>query len=330
MRTTVLVLISAALIIGCLLWTSENVFCRESSREDLLSIVQAGVDEAHSAVKSGKGDITVRLSRKKNTGGDLEIEKKYSIAFSGRKFRLSAQDRYVKNDPPDGYVPAGPRHRLVAPGEVRVTELAYDSETVTRLIPNEKLATIGDANSPVGTSELSKYEMYVGILGLGGRTAVLNAQYPSLTSRIGPQVVGREYINGDECIIVERVDTLTLQNGEERKITLREWVNPGKGFTTPRIRVWWNDANSQMVLQTAIDAELREYGNGLWGASKLTQTEYRIDPKTGQSYVSSQMVTTYDPDFQLNVPVQDADLTMSLPTGTRVYNEVLNTEYVVP
>ena len=71
-------------------------------------------------------------------------------------------------------------------------------------------------------------------------------------------------------------------------------------------------------------AEPRLYGDSLWGPGRFTEKQYDAKGK-----VVVTIYTEYDPDFKLNVPVSEKDLSLQLPSGTLVHNHVQDADYTV-
>jgi len=63
----------------------------------------------------------------------------------------------------------------------------------------------------------------------------------------------------------------------------------------------------------------------VWGPAQFTLTDYGADG------LANKMTTlTYGADFQINVPISEDELTLKLPSGVSVYDEVLDATYTVP
>ena len=71
-------------------------------------------------------------------------------------------------------------------------------------------------------------------------------------------------------------------------------------------------------------------GDGLWRISSWRQDQYTMSPSTGEPYLSARSTVTYSDDYQLNAPVTEEMLTIDLPSGTRVHDEVIDAYYTVP
>jgi len=83
------------------------------------------------------------------------------------------------------------------------------------------------------------------------------------------------------------------------------------------------------VVSVEIEAEARQYASGLWGVSRMWARQYRLDQLDTRELKMEVVVTVAD-DYQLNAPVTEEMLTIHLPSGTSVNNELIDVQYTVP
>jgi hypothetical protein len=322
------VLLGAVLAIAVLLDRGgvQPVFGEEA--EDLLAAVQLGCETAASRVSTSSGQVTVHKWYWRSNGELIETDSVYTVASTEERFKAVADVTYVTNE---ATVPESqPGQQPVAPGTVLKEELAYDGERIVSYKPAEQRATMAGLDSRAG-GDLTMMKVTVMSPGHGVPTSLVTAPYlPPRYTRTGPHVVGREVVNGDECIVVEFVDTRTDADGAEVAYDSRLWINPQRGFTTfksessARGGVFGEEA-----LLADMEMETREYADDLWGISRVQQEQYALDD-SGRRYLQLRTITTFAADYALNAPVTDDMLTVTLPSGTKVYNELLDASYVVP
>ena len=296
--------------------------------EEVLAALREGCANAVSAIRSGSGQATVYSWSKGGDGGILETEAKDDLKFRGDRFLLRENVKYLRSDPPPG-VPAQP------PLTMRTSASSYDLEKVTILDQFDSLeaqARICDPTRSRGKNSINLYKTSVAIVGYGVAHLVPRPEdLPSFIELASVKVAGRETINGDECIMVDVVTTMHLPKLVELvkgtiTQTVRRWVNPQKGYTIVKVQVWLEGSvYSAKTLVTEINTTVRQYETGVWGPEKVTYQQYDL-----KGEVTRKMVTTYDSAFKLNVPISDGDLTLTLPSGTKVHNELIDAEYTVP
>ena len=321
-----LLMVVAAVIVLSSLFLLHNVSSFAAESPDELSVLLEGCRQAAQAAQSGKGQVTVYHHAALEDGGVLEANATDTVAFSGLRFKLINEVKMLKNLPA---TPPSSRSVLVAPGSVRTEQFAYDGEKATAYSPAEGRATIGDANSDVGTLAAARYAEVKPTYAMFDLTS-FSPVPPGLT-REAPQIVGREAVGGDECTIVEVYDHGVIEGSRSVEIWQRFWVNTAKGCAVSRIRAWVRGGSyTEKTLRTEVDSDLRQYAEGVWGPAKVTASMYGINQTTREYYKETAMVITYAEGFQINVPVTDSELTLTLPSGTKVTNELLQETYTVP
>jgi len=297
--------------------------------EGILAALQEGCANAVSAIRSGSGQATVYFWSKGADGRILETEAKDDLKFKGDQFLLRENVKYLRDDLVSGKGPSEPPSPTM-----RTAATSYDLEEVTILDQFDSLeaqARICDPTGSRGKNSINLYKSHVAIVGHGvaylvPRPGVL----PSFVELASVKVAGRETINGDECIMVDVVTTVHLPKPGEGTITVtdtaRKWVNPQKGYTIVRTQVWSEGSvYGAKTLVTEINTTVRQYETGVWGPEEVTYQQYDL-----KGEITQKMVTTYDSAFKLNVPISDGDLTLTLPSGTEVHNELIDAEYTVP
>ena len=303
-----------------------------TKHSDLLQYIINGTHEAATAIKSGKGRITVREWTRENSKASREFETIYDVTFSGDKYKLTIDSTVLRNDPIPG-VSGFP----VPPGYKTLRMVAIDGRRITNMIRTRRntfTAAIGYGNiTPMpeggyvkgGYSRMVPYNYDISLSGrqLPGNGIIDLSKLHFNTSSFKEsitRIIGREVVNGSECVIVE-----ILAPGASAKIDnmyLQAWIDPAKGFTIPRFRRYaeGGPSHAKRFLCEEVHAEIRELAPGVWGTSKVTQTYYRLDYKK-RPYKSGTKTIIYDQNFQANIEVSPDDLKLEIPDGTKVYDD---------
>ena len=255
--------------------------------------------EAESTITSGKGDMLTDVgfaagpaNRFRHTKADAVV------AFRGNKFA-----RLVRND----------EH-----GWRRAT--SYDGASLRDTTYWWKKAKIWDSTTvPTGTIQAQSVK---DLFDIAGQT------YPNLTRKpfsakaIEGRIVGRERINGNECVIVERY-AFPERGGFPYVDTLRLWIDPARGYVVPRWELWSEGGIYQArTLLLRVQADLRLHGT-IWAPVSYSREKYALDTKTKHKYLKSRVLVKYAPDFALNVPVTESDLDLpQLHAKTPMLNTV--------
>ena len=299
--------------------------------QEALPTLLDGCRNAVASVHSGQGKVAYYRWFQSPAGDIIETETAYQVTFSGDKFRLSVDEKYLKNLPT---APPPSEFMLFAPGTVRSRQVAYDGTKVTRYEPAKNAATIADIGSSAGRWGLQDYQGRVAFLGNG----LLEPDKwfwmgPPRFTRTAPKIVGRETVNGDDCYVLEVVFARATDPASHPVLTYWYWVDPNKGFTVVRRQSWVEGGPlyEQKALFSEQEVELRQYADGVWGPARVTHTEYsQIADSSGQHLKNFTSIATYDPDFLVNVAVDDAALRLALPSGTEVTDDSLQETYVAP
>ena len=333
-RTYVLAVV---LLLGCLfgggIWLTNShkpamaigTASAAENDEDVLAALSEGCANAVSSIRSGSGHAKTYFWTRRGDGGVLETEAENDLKFEGDRFLLREKVKYLTVDPVPGKEASEP-----PPPTMRNTTSSYDLEKVTILEQYDTLparATICDPTRGRGRDQLNLYKVFAGILGHGvGHLVPRPEDLPPSVQVTSAKIVGRETINGDECIVVDVVMTVHLPDEDTVIQTNREWVNIDKGYAIVRVRSW-KEGNVYGVKTLVLESSttVRQYGDGVWGLDTYTLQEYNLEGEVRQN-----LVITYDPDFKLNVPVSDSELSLTLPSGTKVHDELIDAQYTVP
>ena len=321
-------LVALVALLLTITWAYPVGFVPESSQEALPTLLE-GCRNAVAAVQSGEGKAIYYHWLQTDAGGVRETETAYQVVFLGERFKLTAEEKFIKNLPAE---PPPTDAVLISPGSILTRQVAFDGEKVTRFTPQSNEATLGDKRTSFGRIGMQDFENRVSFIGDG----LLNPETwtklgPPAYTRSMPRIVGRENIAGDDCVVLELTLTRQADPGQGIVHTFWFWVNPAKGFTVPRMRNWIKGGTyPEKTLLSETEVAVRQYADGLWGPAKETVTGYRLNSTSGEYFKAQYYVTTYDADFQINVPVSDSELTLTLPAGTTVTNELLQETYTVP
>lgn len=103
-------------------------------------------------------------------------------------------------------------------------------------------------------------------------------------------------------------------------------VDVEHGFTVPRSETEViSRATGKFVSRQEYVTQVRDYGNGMWGPVQFTMTEYDAD-----GLVKKSTTLIYGKDFQINAPTSRDELTLNIPSGAGVDDEVVDATYTIP
>lgn len=321
-----LVILLSIAVTMMLCWATES---SQPSPDVDVEIVKEGCRLAASSIGSEQGKMASLVTARTNDGGTQTVKTEYEISRRGQRFLLSSVSTVL-----DVRIPPGAESKLyVKPGEVIRKQLSFDGQMTTAAMPDMNVARVSAYDSSSGQAVLLEYEDEVGLPHYG-RVDIGNIDKHIRHGKdyigSGPKVIGREWINGSECIIVEMVWTNSSRPNAIITETWRFWIDPARGYTVPKIRKWKQGGiYSEKTLVAEIDTELRQYGD-IWAPCKVVHNSYRIDRETGQPYRRQSKTITYSADFLVNAPVTDAELKLTLPSGTKVYDEIHDAKYTIP
>ena len=300
----------------------QPVFGEEA--EDLLAAVQRGCEEAKSRVSSSAGTVTVHEWHWRSSGELLETKTQYTVASAGDTFRAVCETRYITNDwvSRESGLPFNP------PGTVQRVDMAYDGEKVTKYQPQRGRADMGGPDSH-WARELGGIRRSV--LSPGGGVFIPKSVARSeIHEPMDPRVIGREIVDGDECIVCEVAYTTKLSDGSTGTFYDYMWINPAKGFTLAKEESGARGGRfGDGMLLSHGELDLRKYGDNLWGLSEVRHEQYGLDD-AGERYLNIRQIITFGKDYRLNPPVTEDMLTVDLPSGTEVFDERIDAGYVVP
>ena len=290
--------------------------------KDLLAAVRLGCDAAASRVSTSAGQVRVHEWTWTPTGELAETETVYDVASAGEKFRASVTTTYLANE----RASAG----FNAPGTVHRWEIVCDGEKVTSYYPDDNRAEVSGLDSDAG-HQLRATKSRLMIPGHGVPDAQLEQiKLPPGYEWNERRLLGREVVDGEECIVYEASHTAPRADGTEVTYYHRHWVNPQRQFTVSKSEsgIRGGPYGEGFVLATG-EVETRQYADGLWGIREVRIEEHRLDD-SGNPYRMRYAVTTVADDYQLNGPVSEEMLTIQLPSGTKVYNTLIDAGYTVP
>ncbi|NIM06668.1 MAG: hypothetical protein GTO55_09470 [Armatimonadetes bacterium] len=327
--TCLMVTLAVTAVAAVLLWPLDRTsFAVDTLEvEDEISVVLEGCRNAAESVQSGKGQVTVYSRNFSEDGSVSESDATNTVAFSGNKFKTETTSKLLKNV---RWTPLPTGTALVAPGTVRTEKVAYDGEKAVWYLLDTNQAFRGDESTNAGRHAFSNY-MHVKVVNYVLMDIGNFGNIGPGVSREPPRIVGREVLNGSECIVVEVLDYGPTKSGGTSQNWFRFWVDPQKGFTVPQVQVWAQGGPYQeKTLLVDLEADVRQYTDSLWGPAKVTMSGYAMGRETGEYYKRYEIVTTYASDLQINVPISEEELTLTLPSGTKVTDELLEETYTVP
>jgi len=327
------VIVLSVSVLGCCIWLSAtdvpvldlSAANAAGDDEDLLTALSEGCANAASAIRSGRGHVRTYFWRKKGDDDVLETETESYLTFKGEQFLLREETKYLT-------VPVTPNRDPSEPPPPTVVNVtaSYDLERVTIVTQSDSLpthATITDSTRVSGIGQLNVYKTFIAVLGHGVDYLVPRPEdLPPVAEVTSAKIVGRETIEGDECIVVDVAVTVSVPGGDNAVSTVRKWVDLDKGYTIVRTRIWQErEVDAARTLISESSTTVRQYGDDVWGPDTFTWQQYDLEGD-----VTHRGTTAYGPDFQLNVPVSDNELALALPSGTKVYNELIDVQYTVP
>ncbi len=291
----------------------------------LLDAVRTGCEAAASAIHSGVGVITFRETEWHENGARRETEATCHLVQRGDSVRVLWERRSIADE--WGTPDLNTAESIAS--SVSTWCLGSDGEVVTYYEPDTKRAYVQDRSSTFA-SLLQSVLTITHAPGHAIPASVFDPQTWSGRNIIGPRVVGRETLDGQECIVCEATEERVRDKGTLTR-TYKYWINPNRGFSLVRFESHVRLAPSEeSVLITRADIETSPCPDGLWRISSWRQDQYTISPTTGEPYLNARSTVTYSDDYQLNAPVTDDMLTIALPSGTKVHNELIDAEYTVP
>lgn len=307
-----------------------NPVCSADSEAGLGKAALTAASDAVAAVRSGKGKIRATWHMVQADGRIVDIENDYDVVFCGNRFRFVGASTYSRNDP----LSVKKGQRTISAGEVVHIEAAYDGEQITLASSGDDDFLVTSTSSPAGRRAYQMYLLdmnvpWVGLCAVGRSPSEL----PSGWSVGEPQLVGRELVEGDECLVVQTLTRLPATPGSGRSdttSTIWMWVNPSKGYTVPLIRKWAQGGiTSERRLMTEARCKVRQYGD-VWGPSEIVVDQYGFKAGTNEYYNSTHRTILFDPAYVLNTDVSESELCLQIPPGAVVRDELMDAEYTMP
>ena len=323
--------IGALVIVGlgvtcCLVMTGQSLGEGGSSivpesNQELLPVVLAGSTNTASSVKSGKGHISVHEWESATGAEAQETRGEYDVVFSGQKFKVKRRVTTSTVDQPVTYTHDGVKiEQLYEYGEIEGDVYDRQSSGAKHVLDDYNYRWGIGVPRTLGAGLCDLKEFHDAINFPGG-------------TRTDPAIVGRETIDGDDCIVIEWVLTANFSDGSPDRVqTYRCWINTSKGFTLRKLCKWHQgDEWKEKTLTAQSEYSVRSCGDGLWCPVQYADTDFGADPKNPNMTVPIRRFTvTYAPDFQINVPVEDAELSLEFPSGCKVYDRIKDARYTQP
>jgi len=314
-RIRVLGLGITALVVASLYLLAEPA---SDTADSEMSFVAAGCSNALDSIHSGRGTVTVEEHWDAYAGkpaGSRRIEGK--VAFSGDQWRVDAA---TTTDGGNLAVPVTAHDVYTADGA---------QHTVYYADRERGLQVLGGPQSEGITAWRSTYETSIRFPGNG----LENLGQPLRSGGIvgpAPKVVGTEVVKGEECWIVEQTLSITQPGQATSRVIRHSWVNPVKGFTIPLSRMWVEGPSvAGRVLAEERAMEARDYGAGVWGPAVSSFTKY-ARAADGSTTKILHRITRYGADFELNIALPNGELTYAPPSGTEVYDALLDRRTTIP
>jgi hypothetical protein len=250
-----------------------------ASDEELLDQIRVGMYERFRSITSCKGSVRLVTTHPTEDGEKLSIVQLVTVAFDGERLRMS------------GDVHTGPAASFGG---------RYDGKTTTEWMSAsdvEPFASIYDGKKGITNGMFS---IFVDPRSIGAWPQTI--LYP----QVGwdAEIVDREEVDWRECVVVEFSSPISR---------VRVWVDMEKGFAVRKLLVWYLPEAGEAALVREEEVALRQYAEELWGPARYTRVDYRPD-----GTVEKKVYGTYDPGFQINVPIGEDDLAFTLPSGITV------------
>ncbi|MEW4531419.1 hypothetical protein [Maioricimonas sp. JC845] len=136
----------------------------------------------------------------------------------------------------------------------------------------------------------------------------IRTQIPK-SDRTAYRILGTEVLDGSRTTIVEYRDA---SSGE----AVRVWVDPERGYVTPRIE---ERSGDRVTFRRKSDGYFRDRHSGLYYPARYV--EERFSPESGE--LIETIVHEVNPeDFALNVPIDPSEFAVEVPAGTVVLDEI--------
>lgn len=287
------------------------------------------------AIRNGQGEAGLFEWRVAPDGSTHETRTDLVVSFSGDRFKLSAKDVYSRWTKPRRSIRGRVQRAVTELLNLRYSNWLRDDRTVcfdgkrtTTFRPSSGKAWVASADS--GT----RHHVLTSVPVVRGGTVAVHRPGTTRRGDLGPMpfaitysnpvVVGWQAVGGAGCVVVEQTQTVRFPS---RPLTyeIRYWVCPSRGYSVLRGEMW---LEHRAQLLQSWDARVRRCGQALW-APVRTETIQFGDLGRGRHGATHRRITTLDPDFQFNLPTSKLHLSLRLPRGTKVHDEVRKRDYVV-
>lgn len=261
--------------------------------EDIIQLAKAGVAQARARVQSGSGSVLVSRNVTDSEGSVASSEMKVTAWFHRGRIRLTVE----RNT-----------------GSFVSFEGVFDGAATTTWFMDPRFDPPVRVCDSFGGVLAGTFTAYVDPLGHG-----IAGFFEG--SRLA--CVGREVLNGDECLLIEDQWPSCPEPGA-RFWLRRTWLNVAKGFAAPRVQQWAVQGGSRVLCREA-RCTLRDYGDGLWGPDVYTETDFGADGS-----MTKTVTVVYDAAFSMNQDIDESTFTLKLPRGIAAYDERSRALYTVP
>lgn len=262
-----------------------------SSDDELLDQIHAALHNRYRAVRSFKGSVRLSNTSGVDDGATPRGERVYTVAFDGEHIRISSTIISGVAIDFDG----------VFDGE-NTTDLYREpgqGELVARIYPGLDGFTDGD------------FHLFVDPRGIGA----FPVASPDRSIDDRDKTVTRAVLDGRDCVVVEATGRIP-GNTDGAQIRTKAWYDVARGFVVPKWLVWYlPGGEADPVLTHEQTVEFRRQSGGLWLPSQFTRVQHYPD-----GAFEKRIVGTYGPEFEINVPITEAELELLVPPGTTVYD----------
>jgi len=257
-----------------------------ASDEELLEQVRVGMYHRYTSVTTCKGSVHLVMTRPMEGGERLFAVRVVTATFDGQRLRMSGKVTWGQADNFEGAFDGEKTTEWV--GECMSAPLVYDG-----------LDGISDG----------EFSLFVDPRRIGGWAVTSLDPRPEASANI----VGREAVDGNDCVVLEYTSDV-IEGTDGGRSRVRYWVDAERGFSVPKLLASWipGDEAEPVLLRDQV-VELRQYGDEVWGPATFIRVDYRPD-----GTVEKKVYGTYDPGFEINVPISEDDLTLRLPAGMAV------------
>lgn len=325
MGTRFVVAICLALFMTVTAWGVTALADTTPNQQELISFFEQGAALAADAVVSGKGIVNYRYRSVSETGYVSEKIATYTVAFSRDRWRISVEGTSLLSN--ESFPGSG---QIISAG-VPTTfhwEFAADANTVIFYLPDEKMAYIVDPGSDIESFPATAFQSAKGnVTMIGKGMGAIRHQVDSWACT-GWRLIGQKTVNGIDYQQLEGTTTPVNATGALEGLSLvsKLCLAPDNGFMWPEVMVLITSPRvGNDVLVQHNTTEPRMYADNLWGPGKHSEKQY-----SSKGEITMSTSVEYGPDFQLNVPITESELKLTLPSGTEVNDEILDEIYTTP